>query len=54
MKKVPKEYFSDQKIDKMVKVKQSFYSNNNDNNINNDASKEDASIHVWTTKGIWQ
>jgi ParB family transcriptional regulator, chromosome partitioning protein len=54
MKKVPKEYFSDQKLDKMVKVKQSFYSNNNDNNINNDASKEDASIHVWTTKGIWQ
>jgi hypothetical protein len=54
MKKVPKEYFSDQKLDKMVKVKQSLYSNNNDNNNNNDASKEYASIHVWTTKGIWQ
>jgi hypothetical protein len=53
MKKVPKEYFSDQKLDKMVKVKQSLYGNNGNNN-NNDASEEDPSIHVWTTKGIWQ
>jgi hypothetical protein len=45
-KKVPREYFSDQKLDKIAKAQQSLYSNNNSN--------DDASIHVWTTKGIWQ
>ena len=52
MKKVPKEYFSDPKLDETAKVKESLY-NNNDHN-NSGASKRDASIHVWTTKGIWQ
>ena len=53
MKKVPRDYFSDQKLDKVAGVKQSLFGNNNENR-NSNMSKEEASIHVWTTKGIWQ
>jgi ParB family chromosome partitioning protein len=51
MKKVPREYFAAQDRDRMLKTKQSTYNSNNDDN---GTSKEDASLHIWTTKGIWQ
>ena len=60
MKKVPKEYFAAQDRDRMTKTKHSNYnsnSNGNDNTNNDDGngtSKDDASLHIWTTKGIWQ
>jgi ParB family chromosome partitioning protein len=53
IRKVPKEYFTSQYGNKMVKTKPT--SNSNSNNYNdNEATKDNASIHIWTTKGIWQ
>jgi ParB family chromosome partitioning protein len=53
MKKVPKEYFAAQDRDKMAKTKQSIYNSNN-NDDGNGTLRDDASLHIWTTKGIWQ
>jgi ParB family transcriptional regulator, chromosome partitioning protein len=49
MKKVPKEYFTSQGLDKVIKTRQSSQYNND-----NETSKDDGSLHIWTTKGIWQ
>jgi ParB family transcriptional regulator, chromosome partitioning protein len=49
MKKVPKEYFTSQDEDKMKKSTHTSINNNN-----NETSKDDGSLHIWTTKGIWQ
>jgi ParB family chromosome partitioning protein len=49
MRKVPKEYFRSQGQNKMVKIKPT--STNDDSLEDNDDSP---SIHIWTTKGIWQ
>jgi hypothetical protein len=35
----------------MVKTK---HTSNSNNNNDNEATKDNASIHIWTTKGIWQ
>lgn len=51
IRKVPKEYFTSQYGDRMVKTKHT--SNSNINN-DNEATKDNASIHIWSTKGIWQ
>ncbi len=53
IRKVPKEYFTSQYRDKMVKTKHTSNTNSNNNN-DNEATKDNASIHIWTTKGIWQ
>jgi ParB family transcriptional regulator, chromosome partitioning protein len=49
MKKVPKEYFTSQEEDKMKKSTRS-----SDINNNNERPQDDGSLHIWTTKGIWQ
>jgi ParB family transcriptional regulator, chromosome partitioning protein len=51
IRKVPKEYFTNQYGDKMVKTK---HANNSNINNDNEATKDNTSIHIWTTKGIWQ
>lgn len=50
MRKVPKEYFRSQGQNKMLKIKPT--STNDDSLEDNDDGSP--SIHIWTTKGIWQ